>query len=307
MNNIMPWERVFCLRCKRNRSLCQCGPFKRFIELDPCGMKAFQISQREDMDLRVGASNRKPVFEEVLFKEFENHTKLKEKHKQRLKEITDKMQSVEEVNEAREELYDLINDVMIEEDLQEIVFQNDEDEKRDSERAVGFGKSCKVNGVNDIAAKKGKVEKEQKVKMVDKKEYKLKRHGQVNTTTQMKKGKDSENQKNELSHGIRKPLENSGNERKVGEKEHGDAKGKICVKSEVKVEGKNSKVKLTEKGAVENAEAKRIEEKEDLEKSGILGMERVGLDAIYYDDDDDDEWVIIEIFISKMLQNFISI
>lgn len=284
MNNIVPSEGVFCLRCKQNRRLCQCGPFKRFVELDPCGMKGFQKSQREEMDLRV--RDRKPVFEEVLLKTFENHTKLKEKHKQRLKEITDKMQSVEEVIESREELYDLINNVMIEENLQEIVFQNDEDEKRDWERAVGFGKGCKVNGVNDIAAKKGKVEKERKVN--DMKENRFKRDEQKDTKTPIKKG--SENQKNELRHSKRKPLENSGNERKVKEKDHSDAKGKNCVKSEVKVEGKHSKVKLTEKGAVENARTKRNEEKEDLEKSGILGIERVGLDTIYYDDNDDDEW-----------------
>lgn len=299
MNNIMPWERVFCLRCKKNRRLCQCGAFKRFIELDRCGMKAFQMSQGEDMDLRVGASDRKPVFEEVLFKEFENHAKLKEKHKQRLKEITAKMHSVEEVNEAREELYDLINNVMIEEDLQEIVFQNDEEVTRDSERAAGFGKGCKVNGVNDITAKKGKVEKERNVKVNDKNEDKLKGDRQKGTTTQRKKGKDSENQKNELSHDIRKSLEKSGNERKVKEKEYSVAKGKICGKSQVKVEGKNSKVKLTEKGAVDNAKAKRNEGKEDSDKSGILGMEGVGLDTIYNDDDDDDEWVIMEILFQK--------
>lgn len=263
-------------------------------------MKAFQMSQGEDMDLRVGASDRKPVFEEVLFKEFENHAKLKEKHKQRLKEITAKMHSVEEVNEAREELYDLINNVMIEEDLQEIVFQNDEEVTRDSERAAGFGKGCKVNGVNDIAAKKGKVEKERKVKVNDKNEDKLKGDRPKDTTPQRKKGKDSENQKNELSHDIRKSLEKSGNERKVKEKEFSVAKGKIYGKSQVKVEGKNSKVKLTEKGAVDNAKAKRNEGKEDSDKSGILGMEGVGLDTIYNDDDnddDDDEWVIIVISI----------
>lgn len=258
------------------------------------------MSQGEDMDLRVGAGDRKPVFEEVLFKEFENHAKLKEKHKQRLKEITAKMHSVEEVNEAREELYDLINNVMIEEDLQEIVFQNEEEVTRDSERAAGFGKGCKVNGVNDIAAKKGKVEKERNVKVNDKNEDKLKGDRPKDTTPQRKKGKDSENQKNELSHDIRKSLEKSGNERKVKEKEFSVAKGKIYGKSQVKVEGKNSKVKLTEKGAVDNAKAKRNEGKEDSDKSGILGMEGVGLDTIYNDDDnddDDDEWVIIVISI----------
>lgn len=258
------------------------------------------MSQGEDMDLRVGAGDRKPVFEEVLFKEFENHAKLKEKHKQRLKEITAKMHSVEEVNEAREELYDLINNVMIEEDLQEIVFQNDEEVTRDSERAAGFGKGCKVNGVNDITAKKGKVEEERKVKVNDKNEDKLKGGRQKDTTAQRKKGKESENQKNELSQVIRKPLEKSGNGRKVKEKEYSDAKGKICGKSQVKVEGKNSKVKLTERGAVDNAKEKRNEGREDSDKSGILGMEGVGLDTIYNDDDDDDDdWVIIEILFQK--------
>lgn len=126
------------------------------------------------MDLRVGVGDRKLVFEEVLFKEFENYAKLKEKYKQRLKEITVKMYRVEEVNEVREELYDLINNVMIEEDLQEIVFQNDEEVIRDLERVVGFGKGCKVNGVNDIVVKKGKVEEERKVKVNDKNEDKLK-------------------------------------------------------------------------------------------------------------------------------------
>lgn len=33
------------------------------------------------MDLRVGVGDRKLVFEEVLFKEFENYAKLKEKYK----------------------------------------------------------------------------------------------------------------------------------------------------------------------------------------------------------------------------------
>lgn len=68
----------------------------------------------------------------------------------------------------------------------------------------------------------------------------------------------------------------------------------------MKVEGKNLKVKLIEKGVVDNVKVKRNEGKEDLDKSGILGMEGVGFDIIYNDDDnddDDDEWVIIVIFI----------
>lgn len=63
----------------------------------------------------------------------------------------------------------------------------------------------------------------------------------------------------------------------------------------MKVEGKNLKVKLIEKGVVDNVKVKRNEGKEDLDKSGILGMEGVGFDIIYNDDDDDDEWVIMEI------------
>lgn len=45
---------------------------------------------------------------------------------------------------------------------------------RDLERVVGFGKGCKVNGVNDIIVKKGIVEKERNVKVNDKNEDKLK-------------------------------------------------------------------------------------------------------------------------------------
>lgn len=63
----------------------------------------------------------------------------------------------------------------------------------------------------------------------------------------------------------------------------------------MKVEGKNLKVKLIEKGVVDNVKVKRNEGREDLDKSGILGMEGVGFDIIYNDDDDDDEWVIMEI------------
>lgn len=63
----------------------------------------------------------------------------------------------------------------------------------------------------------------------------------------------------------------------------------------MKVEGKNLKVKLIEKGVVDNVNVRRNEGKEDLDKSGILGMEGVGFDIIYNDDDDDDEWVIMEI------------
>lgn len=96
----MPWERVFCLRCKKNRRICPCGPFRKFVELEPTAMEPVTVTKREDLDLRLGTINKKPILQDLLNKEFERHAILKERDRQRLDEISANLKKIPEGEEV---------------------------------------------------------------------------------------------------------------------------------------------------------------------------------------------------------------
>ncbi|XP_062574312.1 uncharacterized protein LOC134236151 [Saccostrea cucullata] len=145
MNKYMPWERVFCLRCKRNRRICTCGPFKKFVELEQTRMEPVNVTKREDLDLRLGTNMRKPILQDILNREFENHASLKEKDKQRFEQLKANLQSVPEVDEekAKEEMRDFIASVLIKRKMEE--------EKERPKKVLLFGSGLSKDGVSRIS------------------------------------------------------------------------------------------------------------------------------------------------------------
>ena len=255
MNKVMLWERVFCLRCKRNRRICTCGPFRKFVELDPIGEKHFPISARENIGLNINPNDKKPAFEAILSKEFENHAYIKEKHQQKLKDIKSKMRSVEEVDEEiiREEIIDLLKDVISEDestdkecsndmnkDLSKVVVskRNFDASHEDNDKTFNGKESTdKVDEKNEAQIlsdeKKDKIEGEELVQSVD-----------VNENGELRNLKDIKEKQN----------------------------GKILKMNELQV---NENVNLTEEPCVcQNGEAMEVSDKKELGTSVSLIQEK---------------------------------
>ena len=255
MNKVMLWERVFCLRCKRNRRICTCGPFRKFVELDPIGENPFPISARENIGLSINSNDKKPAFEAILSKEFENHAYIKEKHQQKLKDIKSKMLSVEEVDEEipREEIIDLLKDVISEDELTDKECSNDM--TTDLSKLVvsrkNFDASHKENDKTfDGKESTDKVDEKNKAQILsDEKEDKMEGEKVVQSV--------DVNENGELR-----------NLKEIKEKQN----GKILKMNELQV--KNEHVNLTEEGVCQNGEAMDVSDEKELETSVSLIWEK---------------------------------
>ncbi|XP_061187815.1 uncharacterized protein LOC133195863 [Saccostrea echinata] len=151
VNKYMPWERVFCLRCKKNRRICPCGPFRKFIELEPTKMEPVSVTKRDDLDLKLGTNMKKPILQDLLNKEFENHASLKEKERQRFQQLKANLQSVPEDDEkAKEEMRDFIVTVLKRRKTDGELSPQKEDKER-PKRVLLFGSGLSTDGVTRVS------------------------------------------------------------------------------------------------------------------------------------------------------------